>query len=87
LVYAVLWRRSVRWGSTFAGANVPSVRSNDGLLAGRASRGRRGECVRVRRTPARATAFACGLDDDDDMDEPDAWRDSEALDYPLPYSN
>ena len=24
---------------------------------------------------------ACGLDDDDDMDEPDAWRDSEALDY------
>ena len=23
----------------------------------------------------------CGLDDDDDMDEPDAWRDSEALDY------
>ena len=24
---------------------------------------------------------ACGLDDDDDMDELDAWRDSEALDY------
>ena len=25
---------------------------------------------------------ACGLDDDDDdMGEPDAWRDSEALDY------
>ena len=24
---------------------------------------------------------ACGPDDDDDMDEPDAWRDSEALDY------
>ena len=21
------------------------------------------------------------IDDDDDMDEPDAWRDSEALDY------
>jgi hypothetical protein len=28
-----------------------------------------------------AGSKACGLDDDDDMDEPDAWRDSEALDY------